>query len=202
MRKGLKDFRFTGVTLVIAITALALTVETIEGAEPLSIDRRNRPGPWDQDVLVHRIDTNGVLQRMAVFKRAGVPTVARWKERLIAAHQHFPEDDNANFDKVAVHFLESGKAFTFESMTSYLQQEFRDPSNTGANADQHSLLTTREREILSLIAAGKTNPQIAAQLIIGAGTVKTHTLNIYRKLEVANRTQAIIRAQELGLLSA
>jgi DNA-binding CsgD family transcriptional regulator len=59
---------------------------------------------------------------------------------------------------------------------------------------QHYFLTAREREILSLMAAGKTNPQIAAQLIIGAGTVKTHTLNIYRKLEVANRTQAIVRA--------
>lgn len=44
-----------------------------------------------------------------------------------------------------------------------------------------------------------TNPQIAAQLVIAAGTVKTHTLSIYRKLEVANRTQAIIRAQEFGL---
>jgi ATP/maltotriose-dependent transcriptional regulator MalT len=62
------------------------------------------------------------------------------------------------------------------------------------------LLTAREREILALIAMGKSNPQLAAQLIIGAGTVKTHTLNIYRKLEVANRTQAIVRAQELGLL--
>jgi len=38
--------------------------------------------------------------------------------------------------------------------------------------------------------------------VIGAGTVKTHTLTIYRKLEVANRTQAIVRAQELGLLRA
>ena len=47
-----------------------------------------------------------------------------------------------------------------------------------------------------------TNPQIAAQLVISAGTVKTHTLTIYRKLEVANRTQAIVRAQELGLLRA
>ena len=53
---------------------------------------------------------------------------------------------------------------------------------------------------LGLLAAGMTNPQIAAQLVIGASTVKTHTLTIYRKLEVANRTQAILRAQELGLL--
>ena len=47
-----------------------------------------------------------------------------------------------------------------------------------------------------------TNPQIAGRLVIGAGTVKTHTLNIYRKLEVANRTQAIVRAREAGLLPA
>ena len=67
------------------------------------------------------------------------------------------------------------------------------------NLDQR-LLTARESEILRLIAAGMTNPQIAATLVIGTGTVKTHTLNIYRKLEVTNRTQAIIRAQELGVL--
>jgi ATP/maltotriose-dependent transcriptional regulator MalT len=67
-------------------------------------------------------------------------------------------------------------------------------------AEAHQLLTAREAEILRLLAAGLTNPQIAAQLVIGAGTVKTHTLNIYRKLDVANRTQAITRAQEFGLL--
>ena len=70
----------------------------------------------------------------------------------------------------------------------------------GAFLDRH--LTAREREILGLMAAGMTNPQIAAQLVIAAGTVKTHTLNIYRKLEVANRTQAVVYAQQLGLLRA
>jgi len=74
--------------------------------------------------------------------------------------------------------------------------------HTAAEASGQHPLTAREREILRLMAAGLTNPQIAAQLVIGAGTVKTHTLNIYRKLEVANRTLAIVRAQQLGLLRA
>jgi LuxR family maltose regulon positive regulatory protein len=52
------------------------------------------------------------------------------------------------------------------------------------------------------MASGMTNPQIASQLVIGVGTVKTHALNIYRKLEVANRIQAILCAQEKGLLRA
>jgi predicted ATPase/DNA-binding CsgD family transcriptional regulator len=95
---------------------------------------------------------------------------------------------------------ERGKTLTLEQVASYFLHSFRAPADTGRDVDKADFLTAREREILGLIAAGKTNPQIAAQLIIGAGTVKTHTLNIYRKLEVANRTQAIVRAQELGLL--
>lgn len=94
---------------------------------------------------------------------------------------------------------ERGRALSFEQIKGYLRREFR--AAPAAALAEHGLLTSREREILGLIAVGQTNPQIAATLIIGAGTVKTHTLNIYRKLEVANRTQAIRRAQELGLLS-
>jgi len=97
---------------------------------------------------------------------------------------------------------EMGTALTFDSITSYLQQEFCASPDAGAEAPHQQRLTARERDILGLLAAGMTNPQIAAQLVIGAGTVKTHTLNIYRKLEVANRTQAIVRAQALGLLPA
>ena len=104
-------------------------------------------------------------------------------------------------DSYRMHW-ERGKALTFDSITSYLQHAFRASSDAGAEESYPPLLTAREREILGLMAAGRTNPQIAAQLVIGAGTVKTHTLNIYRKLEVANRTQAIVRAQELGLLRA
>lgn len=61
-------------------------------------------------------------------------------------------------------------------------------------------LTPRELEVLHLLADGLTNQQIAERLVIGTGTVKTHTLNIYSKLQVSNRTQAIVRAQQLNLL--
>jgi DNA-binding CsgD family transcriptional regulator/tetratricopeptide (TPR) repeat protein len=97
---------------------------------------------------------------------------------------------------------EKGQARTFDSIITYLHQAFRPASEAGADVAHPHILTTREHEILGLLAAGMTNPQIAAQLVIGAGTVKTHTLNIYRKLEVANRTQAIVRAQQQGLLRA
>ncbi len=62
-------------------------------------------------------------------------------------------------------------------------------------------MSERELEVLRLIAAGKTNKEIAQQLIISPGTVKAHTAGIYRKLDVAHRTEAVARARQLGLLS-
>jgi DNA-binding NarL/FixJ family response regulator len=62
-------------------------------------------------------------------------------------------------------------------------------------------LTRREFEVLHQLAQGKTNRQIADNLSIGAGTVKTHVEHIIAKLQVSDRTQAAVRAFELGLLS-
>lgn len=62
-------------------------------------------------------------------------------------------------------------------------------------------LSRRELEVLHLLALGKTNQEIARQLIVSPGTIKAHTASIYRKLDVANRTEAAARARQLGLLS-
>jgi LuxR family maltose regulon positive regulatory protein len=62
-------------------------------------------------------------------------------------------------------------------------------------------LSRRELEVLHLIALGITNQEIARQLIIAPGTVKAHTASIYRKLDVATRTEAVARARQLGILS-
>jgi LuxR family transcriptional regulator, maltose regulon positive regulatory protein len=61
-------------------------------------------------------------------------------------------------------------------------------------------LSDREMELLRLIAEGLSNQDIASRLVITVGTVKAHTSNIYRKLDVRTRTQAVARAQALGLL--
>jgi len=61
-------------------------------------------------------------------------------------------------------------------------------------------LSDREREVLQLIARGRLNKEIADELVIAIGTVKRHTANIFRKLDVVNRTQAVAKSRELGLL--
>jgi len=61
-------------------------------------------------------------------------------------------------------------------------------------------LSDRELEVLHLIAEGLTNPEIASRLFLSLHTVKTHARNIYGKLSVHNRTQAVTRARALGML--
>ncbi len=61
-------------------------------------------------------------------------------------------------------------------------------------------LTFREREVLGLLAAEMSNQEIAAELVISPNTVKRHAGSVYRKLDVGNRRQAVIKAKRLGLL--
>ncbi len=61
-------------------------------------------------------------------------------------------------------------------------------------------LSGRELEVLGLMALGRTNQEIARQLFVAPGTVKAHAASIYRKLDAANRTEAVTRARQLSLL--
>jgi DNA-binding NarL/FixJ family response regulator len=63
-------------------------------------------------------------------------------------------------------------------------------------------LSARELQVLQLVAAGHSNTAIARELFIGEATVKTHLQHVFEKLEVSDRTRAVIRAMELGLLRA
>jgi len=61
-------------------------------------------------------------------------------------------------------------------------------------------LSARETEVLGLVAQGLSNPAIAKRLFLGEATVKTHLLHAFEKLEVNDRTRAVTKAMELGLL--
>jgi len=66
--------------------------------------------------------------------------------------------------------------------------------------DDRPLLTTREREVLDLMAEGMSGPQIAEKLIVALSTVKTHQARLYQKLDVSERAAAVAEAMRRGLL--
>jgi LuxR family maltose regulon positive regulatory protein len=91
------------------------------------------------------------------------------------------------------------------SYAQKLQAAFTASSGSGPDRSKPAglieALTTRELEVLHLLAQGMTNKAIAGQLFVAPGTVKAHAASIYRKLEAANRTEAVARARQLGVLS-
>ena len=76
----------------------------------------------------------------------------------------------------------------------------RHPKRGPAGARLVELLSDRELQVLGLLAEGKSNPEIAEELVVVLDTVKKHVSHILDKLGAANRTQAVARARALGLL--
>ena len=90
-------------------------------------------------------------------------------------------------------------AFDGRGLGSTAQPSVLAPTNSGSSAVAEPL-TERERDVLRLLAAGRSNPEIARTLYVEVNTVKTHVKSLYGKLGVHSRVQAVQHAQELGLL--
>lgn len=83
--------------------------------------------------------------------------------------------------------------YSRKSMTRFLLEP-KASADSPEKAEANALLTTREKEILALIASGYNSPEVAEKLFISSHTVKTHIYNIYSKIKVKNRLQAVLWA--------
>jgi DNA-binding NarL/FixJ family response regulator len=104
----------------------------------------------------------------------------------------------------AVRALAAGETLIQPALTARAQQKLgeatRAPGAAGAATADAEPMTPREREVLRLLAAGYSNREIARALFIAEGTVKNHVSNILTKMAVRDRTRAVLKAAERGLL--
>jgi DNA-binding NarL/FixJ family response regulator len=102
----------------------------------------------------------------------------------------------------AVRVVTTGEAVAAPSVTRRLIAHFlTSPPARRPRADRLSVLTAREREVLTLIARGRSNAEIADELHLVEGTVKTHVGRILAKLALRDRVQAVILGYECGLVT-
>ena len=99
----------------------------------------------------------------------------------------------------AIRAVGKGEAIFSPNVATRMLAYFAASPPGGAPPQAFPTLTDREREILDLIAQGYPNPSIAKQLSLSTKTVGNYVSNIFTKLQVADRSQAIIRAREAGL---
>jgi DNA-binding NarL/FixJ family response regulator len=101
-----------------------------------------------------------------------------------------------------IHIVHSGDALLAPSVTKRLIDEFAHRPLPEGTSQVEALeeLTQREREVLSLVAKGMSNAEIAQALFLSEGTVKTHIKRIFYKLGLRDRTQAVIFAYDVGIV--
>jgi DNA-binding NarL/FixJ family response regulator len=100
----------------------------------------------------------------------------------------------------AIHSVASGKAVIDPAVVQAVIDELGRRPPRAELAASIAELTPREREVLSLLARGLSNAEIAAELVVGEGTVKTHVARVLSKLDVRDRVQAVVFAYEAGVV--
>jgi RNA polymerase sigma factor (sigma-70 family) len=98
----------------------------------------------------------------------------------------------------AIRAVASGEAIFGQAIAARLRHFFTAPREAAVQ-QAFPDLTERESEILLLMAEGRSNAQIAQRLVVSEKTVRNHVSNIFDKLQVASRAEAIVRAREAGL---
>jgi len=188
-----------------------------DGAAAVDLCRERDPDVVIMDVRMPRLDGIEATRRIVAASADDRPRIVMLTTFDLDEHVYDALDAGASgfllkdvtaeqlFDAVRV--VAAGDGLIAPTVTRRLIAEFarrRPPPEVQGRTPLASLaaLTTRETEVLRLIAEGLSNAEIAARLTIGEQTVKTHVSRVLTKLGLRDRTQAVAAAYETGLVVA
>ncbi len=191
-----------GLQFLLSGTDIEVVAEACTGVEAVALTLELRPDVVLMDLRMP--DLNGIEATAQIL--AGAPevgvivlTMFEQEESIFAAMRAGARGyllKGADRDEIlrALHAVQAGEALFGAAVAKRLMSFFETPTH-GAFPQ----LTSREREVLQLIAEGRPNAAIADELVLSLKTVRNHVSNIFTKLRVADRAGAIIKAREAGL---
>jgi DNA-binding NarL/FixJ family response regulator len=186
---------------------LRVVAEAADGVEAVELAQRHRPDVVLMDIRMPRMDGVEATRRLAGHRVLILTTFNLDEyvvEALRAGASGFLLKDAPPEELVrAVRVVAAGEALLSPAVTRTLLDRVvqRLPAAGAPVPAVLDELTERELEVLRLVARGLSNSEIAAHLVVGETTVKTHVSHLLDKLGLRDRVQAVVLAYELGLVS-
>ena len=202
-------FREALATLLSVRSEIEVVGEAGDGLEAVRLSAALRPDVVLMDLRMPVLDGIGATRRLHV-DQPGVRVLALTTfdddEEVFAALRagavgYLLKDVSADRLVEAVLAAARGESVLQPSVAAKVVARFAQLDDTPAPAQPLAVpLSDRELEVVRLLARGRSNREIAADLYLAEGTVKNHVTNVLLKLEARDRTQAALRARALGLL--
>ena len=196
-------------SLLASIPDIEVVGEAASGKEAVRLASEHQPDVILMDIQMH--DLNGIEATRQILRTSphiGIVVLTMFQDddsvfavMRAGARGYVLKGADQGVLLRAVRAVANGESLFSPEIAARLMQFFSS-SERASRPELFPELTEREREILSFIADGQTNADIAERLVISMKTVRNHVSNIFSKLQVADRAQAAIRAREAGLGSA
>jgi NarL family two-component system response regulator LiaR len=201
VREGLKAF-------LAPQDEIEIVGEAKDGAEALLLAQNLRPDVILLDLVMPRMDgiqaTKAIKEATPLTQILIITSFAE-DEKVMAALKagatgYLLKDSSPDELKNAILDVFAGESSLSPRIARLLVHEFYQPAAAGQDISGIQNLTSREMEILKMIAAGLSNQEIAEKLILSVWTVRTHVTHILGKLGLENRTQAALLALKEGMV--
>mgnify|MGYP005794527413 CR=1 FL=1 len=176
-----------------------------DGAEAIDLVKREQPDVVLLDIRMPRLDGLAALPRLTPYSQVIMVTTFDDDDYVDAAlaggaSGFLLKDAGADLLLAGVRAAANGDALISPSLTlDLLRRRIAAPRSETAHVDR---LSERETEIAKLVAVGRTNQEICAELFISLGTVKTHLGNIQMRLDARNRVEVAARMWESGVMNS
>jgi DNA-binding NarL/FixJ family response regulator len=200
VRQGLR-------TLLRADPAVRILAEASDGAEAIRMVERHHPEVLILDIAMpgmNGIEVTREVARVSSRTRTIILSMHSSESYIVEALRNgaaaYVLKDSPSTELLeAIRHVTAGRRYlspplSQRAIDAYLER------NHSAPLDPYETLTPRERQILQLAAAGRTNAEVAEQLLIGTRTVETHRANLMRKLGLRTHTDLVLLAVRRGLL--
>jgi two-component system, NarL family, response regulator NreC len=181
---------------------LKVVAEAGDGLEALKLCEEHRPDAVILDVAMPKL--NGIEVAERVQKLPHPPSVLMLSmhadesyiiRALAAGARAYLLKDATDEDLIpALRAVAAGRPFFSPSVTGVLIEDYVRQLQARGLTDSYHLLTDREREVLQLLAEGRSNKEVAALLDVGVSTIETHRANLMQKLNLHNTAEIVLYA--------